>query len=1698
MNGRVSSPASTGGAGTVFEQHVGAYWLAQLLVHAIPPILHDCTITEVQFQTEHLGWHTDDFLIVGQNGAGVIRRLAGQVRRTFTVSAVDEDCKEAFLDFWRDFKKAHPFSRETDRLALVTLRGTNTLLEHFGGLLDCARAARDGAEFEGRLSTPGFLAAKSVQHCDAIRAIIGEAEGKAITAAEVWPFLRVLHVLSVDLQTSTAQTEASIKTQLAYAAGGTDPVGVAGGTWNALIVLASGAMAEARSFRREDLPGDLRDRHSVLGGAEQKALQALKDHSAPVLHGIRSTIGARCRLSRAGLVQDVIDKLQAAQVVVITGAAGSGKSAIAKDVVEQLSKDYFAFSFRAEEFAQPHIDVTLQSGQVPVNAVVLQAILAGQDRKVLLLESAERLLEKSTREAFSDLLRLAAGDKSFQVVLTCRDYSADQVRTSFLATAGIDHAVVEVPRLNDAELKEVEAAYPDLARPLAHPPLRRILRNPYLLDKALQISWAADRPLPESEREFRGLFWQQIVRVDAQPAGGMPRKREEVFEEIAVRRARALTAYIPARDLDAAVIDSLRSDSLIASSDQSAALVAPAHDVLEDWAILQWIEQQHAAKDGSFQELSAVIGTHPALRRSYRKWVAELVERGPGAADRLFRDAVAEGGVPAQFRDDTLISLLQAPSSPEFLARHGAELLANDKALLKRVIHLLRVACVTTPAWLKGLTGHGAIFHVPDGPAWPAVLKLVHDNLGAFDAQESSLLLGLIEDAIRNVSWWAPDLAGAELVAGIAHWILAGFGDYGSEEKRKRTLKVIARIPRADQARFASLLRGTRKKNGRLDRTAEEFREVIFTGIDGIPAARDLPDVVVSVAADYMLVSEKDLRQNPYGGSSLDLDTHFGLRESLRHEFFPASAFRGPWSALLRLHQAKGIDFLLKAFNHSAEWYAHPRVSDPVEPPYEVELKFVDGTTRKQWANPRLWNWYRGTSVGPYALQSLLMALERWLLEVAKDRPQDLDAILLDILRRSDSAALSAVVASIATAFPHSSGETLLVLLSVPAYIALDRQRMATESQAPSTLSAWMPQLRAEAKVYDRERKDADSLPHRRQDLEAAIANLQFGPLAPRVHEILDRHRAVMPPLEQQDDSHRMWRLALHRMDFREYSPAVVTAAEVAPADDASSAAPKTYIRLEPKQPDSDVQEMMDKSAAKFGAMTARLSLLMWGLQVFKHETGKADPSAWHERLIEARAFIEASPDGSEFDGGRNAPGLVAAVSVRDHWEEMSSEKRDWCVDRVCSEIARQSDNWHHLERMQRFDMSADRSCAWVVSRLLGKALTETQRGRVEQAFAAALTHPINEVRWHATWGIAGNLWSVDRGLAIRSVNAIATEAAIIEAARGVEEGRPYNKRRDTDVITAEAAAEVRKRFWQSGDISADACQTLDVSGWFGGEAIGRILAILGEAPADPLTIAVFGRAAESLIGWWDAADDRRRGHGQGRARHFEQETAVSSRIAHLAMRATPAVAEQVLRRIVDAIDGHPREIHTIVQELTGIEDSDPNTEQFWFVWNLFAAGVRKAKWVARLNNEHPLGRDMVHAIFLGTWWRDDVRHWRSLEGNAHHVHALFETLPPSADVLDDYVRFLYHIGEQSLPEAFVRVAQRLQAGDARQMLQGTNTVFMLEVLLRRHVYGRPLELKRDRAVREAVLSLLDVLVENGSSGAFRMRDDFVTPLPAN
>lgn len=1684
-----SSPASTGGAGVFFEQHVGAYWLAQLLVGSIPPVFLDTVVAAVHFQTEHLKWRTDDFLIVCRRADGTARKLPGQVKRSFTVSVADEDCVKAIGDFWADFNASDRFSPSLDRLLLVTLRGTNVLLQDFVGLLDCARAARDGLEFEQRLAIDGFISKKAVKYCGELRKIVGDIQKRPMTGADLWPFLRVLHLVSLDLDSATGQTEAHVKSLLAHTVREGDAVAAADTSWNELLAVAGTAMKEARSFNKVDLPEVLRNRHDAVGTNDHRVLRTLKEHADVVLDGVRATIGGDFHLQRVALVHEVLAKLESVRVVIISGPAGSGKSVVAKDAAELMRQDHFTFAFRVEEFAQPHFSATLAAAQVPVNAKTLGAILAAQDRKVVLVESVERLLERTTREAFGDLMRLVTSDGGMRIILTCRDYSVEQVRASFLQPARIKCDIVRVPTLDDMELAQIEDALPALRFPLQNPALRDVLRNPFFLDKALEITWSAEKPVPQSEREFRSLFWREIVRADHRVPAGMGRRREGTLEEIAVRRARALSAFIVCNALDPEVVESLRRDSLINSQDSNPQLVATAHDVLEDWAILQWLEEQQLTADASFAILPAVIGTHPALRRCYRRWVAELIERDGPAADRLFREATSGVVISPQFRDDTLVSFLRAPSSPEFLARIEAQLLANGRALLKRIIHLLRVACVKAPDWAGGAPAYGSTFNVPDGAAWSTVLSFVHRDVANFALSEHGLLLGLIEDAIRGVSWFVPDVQGADFIAGIAHFLLAAFNDYSEGEPRKRVLKVLARIPKADPIRFEKALwgdAGDATEAEQHDYIADDFRQLIFMGTDGMAAARDVPDVVVSVGTEYLLANEKDIRDR-YSRFEMDLGMRFGIKEGLDMESFPASALRGPWLHLLRYHRAKGLDFVIGALNHSADWYAHPRVPFSLEPPSEVEVVFADGSTRKQWANPRLWGLYRNMSVGPHVLKSLLMALEKWLLELASNDIESLDTVLVEILRRSESAALAAVVASVATAYPHGAGESLLVLLSAPAYLSMDHSRKNQEA-SHAAFSATLSTSWADHEPYELERNEGNGLPHRGEHLETAILKLQFGPLGVRVQGILDRHLQSLPPKGERDESALIWQLAINRMDLRQYAVSEKLAPQVAPSEEEEPAKP--YVRLDPMPADPDIQAMVDANKDRLSAMNARHGLWLWGLRALQREHDKFDPSEWGLRLNEARAM---GRDATYSDGSENGPGVVAAVCVRDHFEEMPLEQREWAVDLVCSEVLRGADRWAEGEGSHRLPTDADRASASVIALVLDGPLPEPQIARVRQAFAAALTHPSDEVRWRLIWSIDEAFWAKAAATAWRCVNAIATQAECLEKAFAADwkrQQRQQRQQRGSQEIVAEAATLVRSRFWQEGAIASDAYRSIDIAGRFGADASMRALAILGRVPNDPLAIAEFARAGITLLEWWNSDKSEPR-----RDRNYGIELKVSEHLQEFLMRTSAESAREVLVPMLDAaIEDHTDELQSIVQGLTAMQDRNANTPQYWLLWGLFADAAKGAKWVSRLDDRYGRGSDLLSALFLTSGWKSNVRHWTHLDGYVDRVHSLFEGLPPTSVVLDHYANFLYHIGERSLPEALVRVATSLQRGNARRMLAKTNTVFVLEVLLQRHVYGRPLELKRNSDIRSAVVALLDLLVEQGSSAAFRMRDDFVTP----
>ncbi len=1675
---RTSSPAATGQAGAFFEQHVDAAWLSLLLVGGLPPILIDTQVCKVSFQTSHLGWKTDDVLILGKTGDNKTRKLIAQVKRTLTVSRTNEDCCKTFGALWSDFNSAN-FDQSTDRLCITVLRGTNTLLAHLAGLFDCALNSNSVEDFEHRFTKDGLLHAIAKKHVKEIRDIL-EADGTPIANDAFWKFLRCLSILSFDLNTSTRQTEASIKSLLAQTAGGPDQIGAAKATWESLLAIVSSAMPGAREFTRDDLPHELRERHSTIAGSDYVALRTLREHSETILRGITGTIGGKASLAREAIINNTKDLIEDTQILVLSGPAGYGKSNVAKAILEQVGQHVFTFAFRAEEFEESHIDKTLSSAGFKMSGEHLSRLLAAQGKKVLLVESLERLLESSVRESFADLLRLIQGDETWKLIITCRSYSIDVVVASFLEQMAVQYSVANIPELSNEELDEVQQSIPQLSLPLSNERLKKLLRNPYVLDKAARMKWGEGLPLPGTEREFRRKFWREIVRQEDVTEGGMPQKREQALTEVAVRRAKHLSLFARCDGLDPEVLGKLKQRDLLTFSQATDTMAAPSHDVLEDWALLNWIETRFAQHESEVKKLAADIGTYPALRRSYRMWLSEKSELEPEIADAHVQATIKEMGLPAHFRDDSVVSILRSISGNAFIERNVSELIADKSKLLKRVVHLLRVACKAAPVWLEGSEHVHSSLMVPLGPAWPPTLKMVHEHIEDFLPKDSLLVLGLIEDWSNIVS--VPDLHpnGYEDAAAIAFRLLDVFDGY-RDDNRQRVFNIISKTPSGSPDAFLQLLdRGGDHDNE--DRVASEFADYLVEGVQSAFVVKQYPDAITELTRNhlYLGTDHEDKRHHRYRE---EIETYFGLQG--HREFYPPSAFRGPFHPLLQFHFKKGIEFIVELANHCTDYYAHPRSHDPLEPAWEVEITLPDGTATKQWHNPRLWQLYRGTSVGPYVLMCALMALESRLLTLGKLGSEYLDSWLLYLIRKSDGSSLSAVVASVVTAYPEICQDAAKALLSCRDFVQLDEQ-MAVLPNGISHVQGMLPTLNSEAEIYEAERRSADALPHRKKHLGTAALQLQMGSCGTDIHKIIDRHRASLPPIEKQSEADQVWRLCLHRMDLRKYAARNATLEELGQVAE-SSDAPKRVV-LEPTAPEEDLKTMIDRERPRFESSNLLIGLLNWGYSSFGRD-GKADSAKWRTYLEQAIAATKVPPDNDEGSSlpWQDGPILIAAVCARDHWTDLSELEKSWVIEHLCSAILRDRDSHDDLVRVSRNSMSGDRSAAVAITSILAQERTGTYRERAVQAIADALTHACDEVALYAAAGIGEYLWVENSELALKCVRALATWAKEADQKIESERQQPFDERDSWEAVALKHGSQIRAKWTDTGSFTDANYETLDFDEPFASEALKRMLHIFGEASQEPEAHKFFKKVTEQICSWW-RADSRKQ-----RVPHHLLH-ACSERVAAFVLKLSEEDAVTLCQPFIELVDEKPREVSSFLQDLVSAEDrTHLGRKTFWRVWDEFAKQAIKASWLKHLDSEYFSGQEFLRVMFLGLHWKRGVKTWKPHEGFEDRIVSFFEALPPSSVAFEQMSIYLYYIGDMTLPTAYLSVANKIEK--APEKFSSKTLISFFEQSLLRHVYGNLQNLKAKPEIRQAVVRILDELVEKGSSAAFRMRDDFVTPV---
>lgn len=282
-----------------------------------------------------------------------------------------------------------------------------------------------------------------------------------------------------------------------------------------------------------------------------------------------------------------------------------------------------------------------------------------------------------------------------------------------------------------------------------------------------------------------------------------------------------------------------------------------------------------------------------------------------------------------------------------------------------------------------------------------------------------------------------------------------------------------------------------------------DFQEVI----------KALPEKVIELADKLWYQIPK--REYPFY-RSFEIEESFCLTSSYEFEYLPASVFQTPIYFLLKVKSSKTLQFIVAFVNKTVECYANSELEDKIE---TVDVH-IDGQVIKQYISTRLWNMYRGTGhPSPYLLQSIHIALEKWLLEIVKTREaKEIEDICKYLLKNSKSASISAVITSIVLANPKKLRNTALILFKTKEFFIYDSARMCMDKRLKTC-------------------KDN----HRKISLENLMLDLQvfkeendelFEDYRDEIWKILDDYSELLHR-DKEKENNKTWRLFLARMDYR-------------------------------------------------------------------------------------------------------------------------------------------------------------------------------------------------------------------------------------------------------------------------------------------------------------------------------------------------------------------------------------------------------------------------------------------------------------------------------------------------------------------------------------------------------------------------------------
>ena len=1420
-------------------------------------------------------------------------------------------------------------------------------------------------------------------------------------------------------------------------------------------------------------------------------LGELGTHTGNILNPIRTRIhfnGGTIEIDR----KDVLEKLKDAssQVLVLSGTAGAGKTAVIKNLYEKSGTEGAFYVFKATEFELRSIADFLKdfSFQEFVDAH------ASEENKTVVIDSAEKLADLRNTDPFREFLTVLVRN-NWRIIFTTREHYLNDLNYQLLGICNVSPLKINLPRLERNELNSISSEHsfnlPEDRN------LLELIRTPFYLNEYLGFYGKDGGGLDYSG--FKKKLWNKNI-------GKSKLSRSEFFLKFAFERAKKGSFFLDSSG-ESSIADELVKDGILGYEQDKGCFIT--HDIYEEWALEKKISReyfQRTSDRGFFENLGQAL----PVRRSFRNWMSERLLLRDGEIGNLIESVIADEEIRPFWKDETLVSVLLSDYSETLFENLGSSFLRNEQELLRRTCFLLRLACkeidrdffkrlgVEKPDLLE----LKRILTKPRGCGWESLVKFVYENMDAVGTENIRFVLPVIHDWTSNFKTGETTRYSGLIALRYYRWSFEEdhrFSLIGTDENQVLQTIVFSASEIKDDLKkvFDDVLDNKWRNPG--DPYRELSETVLKKPLESAFIFLVIPESVLRLADLFWSAPPED--ENPYSWN-LDMESHFNIECHSGTDYYPPSPYRTPVYWLLKSALPQAVDFILEFTNKTVGYFSHSALAEhEVE---EIEVSVGEGKTTKQYVCDRLWCTYRGTQASSHILESIHMALEKFFLEEGeRTNSEVLESWLLYLMEKSESASISAVVASIVLAYPEKTFNVAKTLFRTKEFFRYDTTRYVLDQNHKSVLSALNLFPNLDNNFLQEERLKACDDEHRKKRLEDLFVRYQFfrseetgeqeaEDRQKTLWDILDGYYDELPPEERQTESDKDWRLCLARMDRRKMRPTTEEVEGGVKIDLNPEVEPELRKRSE------DAQKRISESF-KYGDLQLWSHYKIENDEAYrKYEKYEKDPKLVLKEVKEIISRLKsiASPDFLSFikhehteDEGvylwnYSIPAKACSVLVRDCPEVLSEEEISFCKDIVLGAAASSfaMDYGHQVG-------DGVASAISVLPSVLGKFPGEKKR--VKTILLLTLFNP-------RAAGMAGQLFSDYAIMPVLNLWKTSFDDAqsILSGYLLLEPEYERARKNLREENFAKGIYEVREpevveRFLKENEkdmekvvnnelppVELEDMRSLD-------QFYLRNAFLL--IPLEPdneyqkeLARKIIRVFAEKLF-----SDDSRHGEEKvdyGIRRDF---------LKRLACLVLSSPRNEIKGYMEPFIHGFKRSklMADLFEEFVVEEDRLNSYGNFWEVWNLFKEKVIE---ICRDGDRFSYTKEIAKNFLLAhPWWKESATRWHALKDNdKRFFKEISQRIGHCPSVLYSISKLLDGIGSHYLDDGILWISDTLSSNRelfAAELEDGT--VYHMENSARKYIYKNLQKIRERNELKEEILVLLDFLVEKGSVIGYMLRE---------